>query len=80
VRGRFSDFNANQQALGHPDRAEHILSIRVQQPGEPPRAVEVTTSCLHKVPDKPGAVVSGVVVSGAVSEFRCASGPVMGGA
>ena len=36
VRKRLSDFNKQQQQLGHPDRAEHVLTIRTQQPGEMP--------------------------------------------
>jgi hypothetical protein len=36
VRQRLDAFNASQQAAGRPDRAEHILTVRVQQDFENP--------------------------------------------
>jgi hypothetical protein len=55
LRARFAEFNQSQQALGHPDRAEHILSVRTQQPGEPPRGGVGAAG--------PGASVAGVVLN-----------------
>jgi len=55
LRQRFTEFNADQQAQGHPDRVEHILSVRVQQPGEPPRGGAGNAG--------PGAAVAGVVLN-----------------
>jgi hypothetical protein len=55
VRQRFADFNAAQQAQGHPDRIEHIQTVRVQQPGEQP---------LGGVGEQgPGKAVSGVTLN-----------------
>jgi hypothetical protein len=55
LRQRFDQFNAAQQAQGHPDRVEHILSTRTQQPGEPPRGGVGAAG--------PGASVAGVVLN-----------------
>ena len=55
VRQRIQAFNDQQQAQGKPDRAEHILTVRTQQPGESP---------LGGVGEAgPGGVVSGVTLN-----------------
>lgn len=55
VRQRLAQFNDTQQAQGHPDRAEHIMTVRVQQPDEPPRGGVGAQG--------PGASVSGVTLN-----------------
>jgi hypothetical protein len=55
LRQRFTQFNAAQQAQGQPDRVEHILSVRVQQPVEPPRGGRGDAG--------PGGSVTGVVLN-----------------
>jgi hypothetical protein len=55
LRQRLADFNADQQARGHPDRVEHILSVRTQQPGESPLGGSGAPG--------PGASVAGVVLN-----------------